>query len=141
LYEKKYILIIIGAITGLLIFSSSSSFFFNLSYYSGLIRTTTQSSLSLLPWDMTKNVIADDGISDDNHHLCPPGMHYDKSHNKCVKDQIFEEEDKNHGSGRCPNSSHISPSIGCQPVTDLPKGSAICPNSSNRSSATGCENI
>jgi hypothetical protein len=141
LYEKKYILIIIGAITGLLIFSSSS-FFFNLSYYSGLIRTTTQSSLSLLPWDMTRNVIADDGISDDNHHhLCPPGMHYDKSHNKCVKDQIFEEEDKNHGSGRCPNSSHISPSIGCQPVTDLPKGPARCPNSSNRSSATGCENI
>ena len=140
MYEKKYILIIIGAITGLLIFSSS--FFFNLSYYSGLIRTTTQSSLSLLPWDMTRNVIADDGISDDNHHhLCPPGMHYDKSHNKCVKDQIFEEEDKNHGSGRCPNSSHISPSTGCQPVTDLPKGPARCPNSSNRSSTTGCENI
>jgi hypothetical protein len=139
LYEKKYILIIIGAVTGLLIFSSSS--FFNLPYYSGLIRTTTHSSLSLLPWDMMKNVIADDGSSDDNHHLCPPGMHYDKSHNKCVKDKIFEEEDKDHGSGRCPNSSHISPSIGCQPVTDLPKGPARCPNSSNRSSTTGCENI
>ena len=91
---------------------------------------------------MMKNVIADDGSSDDNHHhLCPSGMHYDKKYNKCVKDKIFEEEDKYHGSGRCPNSSHISPSIGCQPVTDLPEGPARCPNSSNRSSTTGCENI
>jgi hypothetical protein len=150
LYEKKYILIIIGVITGLFIFSSS----FNSSYYSGLIRITTisQSSLSLLlPWGIMKNARADDGSSDDiHHHLCPPGMHYDESRRKCVKDIIFEEEDKYHGSGRCPNSFHVSPSIGCQPVMDSLKdiifeeedkyhGSGTCPNSSNRSSDAGCE--